>query len=142
MNTAAQPDPPATPADRVATVELIISTLLRVGVVSSLSIVMVGTILSFAHHSEYLSNPKALDHLTKPGAAFPHTLRDVAAGVLALRGQAIVVMGLILLIATPVMRVAVSVLAFIYQGDYKFTVITLIVLALLLASFLRGKTGE
>ena len=49
--------------------------------------------------------------------------------------------GLLVLIATPVLRVAVSILAFWQEGDRKFVLITSVVLALLLASFLLGKVG-
>jgi uncharacterized membrane protein len=125
--------------ERVRRVELLISNLLRSGVIASLALILFGTILSFVHHPAYVSSPEALHHLTQPGAAFPHTQRDVIAGVQAWRGQAIVTLGLLLLIATPVMRVAVSVLTFIYQRDRIFTLITLTVLVILLLSFILGK---
>jgi uncharacterized membrane protein len=47
--------------------------------------------------------------------------------------------GLLLLLATPVLRVAVSILAFIYEKDGIFVMITSIVLALLLLSFVLGR---
>ena len=80
-----------------------------------------------------------MKRLTQPGAALPHTLRDVVAGVRGLRGQALVTVGLLLLIATPVVRVGVSILAFFYQRDRIFTLITTVVLCLLLLSFVLGK---
>jgi len=43
------------------------------------------------------------------------------------------------LIATPVMRVAVSILVFVYENDRIFILITCVVLALLLLSFLLGE---
>jgi uncharacterized membrane protein len=57
------------------------------------------------------------------------------------QGRAIVMAGLLLLIATPVLRVAISVLAFVYQRDRTFVVITSVVLALLLTSFALGRGG-
>jgi uncharacterized membrane protein len=57
------------------------------------------------------------------------------------QGRAIVMAGLLLLIATPVVRVAISVLAFVYQRDRTFVVITSVVLALLLTSFALGRGG-
>jgi uncharacterized membrane protein len=57
------------------------------------------------------------------------------------QGRAIVMTGLLLLIATPVLRVAISVLAFVYQRDRTFVVITTVVLALLLTSFALGRGG-
>ena len=124
--------------ERVRSVELLISNLLRFGVITSLLIILLGETVSFVHHPEYLSNPPALQRLTTPGAAFPHTLRDVLYGVREFRGQAIVMLGLLLLIATPVVRVAVSIVGFALEGDYAYVVITSIVLALLILSFVLG----
>ena len=47
--------------------------------------------------------------------------------------------GLMLLIATPVARVAVSILGFVYEHDRRYVIITSIVLALLILSFVLGK---
>ena len=121
--------------------EILISTLLRTGVVTSLAIVILGTVVSFVHHPDYLDSPPALGRLTRPGAAFPHTLRDVARGARHFQGQAIVVVGLLLLVATPVLRVAVSVLAFVRQRDGTFVLITAVVLGLLLLSFVLGQAA-
>lgn len=123
-------------------VERVISVLLRVGVVVSLLVVVAGTVVSFVHHPAYLYSATDLGYLTKPGGAVPRTLGDVAAGVRAGRGQAIVVAGLLLLVATPVLRVAVAVVAFLIQKDRVFALITAVVLALLLLSFFLGRAGE
>ena len=124
--------------DRVRRVEVVISSLLRAGVLASLALVVVGTLISFARHPEYFSSPVDLGRLVEPGAAFPHSLGEVLRGILLLRGQAIITAGLLLLIVTPVMRVAVSIFAFIYQEDRTFTFITILVLFLLLLSFFLG----
>ncbi len=124
---------------RVERVELIISTLLRLGVGVSLLIILFGTVLSFVHHPGYFHSPDDLHHLTTPGAAFPHTMRQVGQGLLNGQGQAFVALGLIVLIATPIMRVAVSIFAFVYQRDRIFVLITALVLALLLLSFVLGR---
>jgi len=124
---------------RVRRVELLISALLRTGVVASLFLVVFGTALSFVNHPDYRSVPAELHRLTSPGAAFPRTLAEVWTGVKALRGQSIATLGLLLLIATPVLRVAVSVLGFVYERDRTYVAITLVVLALLVLSFFLGK---
>jgi uncharacterized membrane protein len=62
-------------------------------------------------------------------------------GLTKLRGQAIVVLGLLMLIATPVVRVAVSVLLFLEEGDLTYVAITTTVLVLLVLSFLIGGAG-
>ncbi|HEY7118445.1 MAG TPA: DUF1634 domain-containing protein [Tepidisphaeraceae bacterium] len=120
-------------------VELLISNLLRVGVIVSLFVIVFGTTLSFRHHRDYLSSPRELQHLTHPGTAFPHTFGEVFRGVRAMQGRAIVVLGLMLLIATPVLRVAVSIFAFVYERDLVFVLITGLVLGLLILSSILGR---
>jgi uncharacterized membrane protein len=132
--------PPVSEADaRVRQVELLISNLLRIGVIASLTLVVIGTIVSYVHHPTYETSTAELGPLTQPGASFPDTLHDILAGLQNLRGQAIVMVGLLALIATPITRVAVSILAFIYEKDRTYTLITMLVLALLLLSFVLGK---
>jgi uncharacterized membrane protein len=125
--------------EKARAVELLISNLLRIGVVSSLAIVVVGTVMSFLHHPEYITAEHSLQRLTSPGAAFPHTIHEVLQGIREGRGQSVVMIGLLLLIATPVVRVAVSIFAFVYERDRRYVVITTIVLLLLLLSFVLGK---
>ena len=127
--------------DRVHKVELVISRLLRVGVLTSLLIVLAGTVVTFVHHPHYLSSRRDLVNVTKPGAEFPHSLPSVVRGIQHSQGRAIVTLGLLLLVATPVLRVAVSVIAFVYQRDRTFVVITSVVLLLLITSFMLGKAG-
>lgn len=126
-------------AARVRKAELLISSILRIGVATSLVIIVSGTLVSFVHHPDYASAPSELQRLTQPGAAFPHTLAEVVDGIAKLRGQAIVVVGLLVLLATPVARVAVSILAFMYQRDRIFVILTTTVLFLLLLSFVLGR---
>ncbi len=127
-----------TPAD-MKRVELLISCLLLGGVVTSMATVLVGLLLMFAHHPDYLRLAADLRRLTAPGAAFPHTLGDVARGVAAGRGQAVAALGLLLLVATPILRVAVSLVGIILQRDRTYAVISAVVLIVLLISFLLGK---
>jgi len=137
-----QPRPMASrgpsPEDRVQRTEVLISRVLRTGTVLSLTLIVLGTLLSFVHHPEYVSSPEAMLRLTHPSRAFPHTLSDVLKGLRDLQGQAVVALGLLLLIATPVLRVAVSIVAFVQQGDRLFTLITAVVLGILLLSFALG----
>jgi uncharacterized membrane protein YfcA len=55
-------------------------------------------------------------------------------GLLVLRPQAVITLGLLLLIATPVVRVAVSIVAFAAEHDRRFVVVTTVVLLILLFS--------
>ena len=70
---------------------------------------------------------------------FPHTLGEVGSGLLSLHPQAIITLGLLLLLATPVVRVFASIFAFALEHDRRYVVITSVVLTILLVSFLLGK---
>ncbi|MCY1031486.1 DUF1634 domain-containing protein [Corallococcus sp. BB11-1] len=117
--------------------ELLISQLLRVGVLLSLSLVMCGMVITFIRHPDYFSSPDALERLTAPDSA-PHRLADVFEGVLAVRGQSFVMAGLLVMITVPVLRVALSLGLFRAQKDRTYAAITTGVLALLLLAFFLG----
>jgi uncharacterized membrane protein len=136
------PIPKPTPipsSDHVRKVELLISVILRTGVIASLLIVLTGLVLSFTHHSDYFSSPSMLKQITTPGRLVPHTLGEVFTGVRELKGEALITAGLLLLIATPVLRVAVSIFIFLAEKDWPFVLTTTFVLAMLILSFFLGK---
>jgi uncharacterized membrane protein len=117
-----------------------IARVLRTGVTLSLLLIVAGTVVSFLHHPEYLRSLIALERLTRPGIA-PHSLPEVVAGLAAGRGQSIVALGLLLLLATPVIRVALSLALFLRNRDRTFAALTLAVLLLLFVSLALGKAG-
>ena len=106
--------------------ELLISNVLRGGVLLSAAVILVGVILHYAR-------PAAA---TEGELGYPHHLGDVIPAVLAGNAQAIITLGLLILLATPVLRVAVSIGAFALEHDWMYVGITSLVLALLLASIL------
>ncbi len=126
-------------ADAVRRVELLLSRLLRAGVVVSLLTVVTGLVMSFARHPDYSRSVEALERLTHPDTAMARSLGDVWRGIAEGRGQAVTALGLLLLIATPVVRVAASVVAYLVERDWTYAIITGIVLALLVVSFVIGK---
>ena len=138
------PDPPDAKDPRRARDEQALETgiagVLRVGVTASLVLVVAGTVVSFVHHPDYLRSLVALERLTQPGIA-PHSISEVVEGLRAGRGQAIVALGLLLLLATPVLRVALSLALFVRSRDRAFAALTLLVLALLFLSLALGRAG-
>lgn len=105
--------------------ETVISRVLQVGVLLSMGLIVVGGAL-------WASRPPAL------GTAYPTTLHALAAGVAAGQPLAVIQLGLVVLLVTPVIRVAASALVFVRDRDTTFTAITLTVLALLLFGLLHG----
>jgi uncharacterized membrane protein len=110
--------------------EAIVGQLLRAGVILSAAVVLAGGILFVLRHGS-----ETPQYHTFHGE--PPEFRSVPliiAGVRGLRGRAIIQLGLLLLIATPVARVAFSVFGFARERDRLYVVITCVVLGLLLFS--------
>lgn len=121
--------------------ERFISWLLRIGVGLSAALIVLGMTLVFLHHPSYRTSTKDLGELTSGSLGFPHTVRAVFASVGEGHGQGLATLGLLLLIATPVMRVVISIGLFAREHDLLFVAITATVLALLLLSFALGAGG-
>ncbi len=136
---------PAEGTEALTRMELAISYALRGGVLLSAAVILVG-ILWFAvtqdtgyakvlpHH---LRDLLAFHQASGPGF-FPTSPRAVVAGAAAGKPYAIIGLGMLLLIATPVVRVALSVFFFLAQRDWLYVGITLFVLGVLLLSLFSG----
>lgn len=119
-------------------VETLIGWVLRAGVTISVSVIVIGLAITFVHHPEYVTSKDALRGLIDPARPELDSRAGVWRGLLQQRGQAVVMLGLLLLIATPVMRVAASIFIFARERDRLYIVITTLVLLLLLTSFFLG----
>jgi uncharacterized membrane protein len=107
---------------------------LRIGVALSLAVTCIGLVL-------LLSTDPSEAVVRQTGGFNPQTPATVFADLLRLRPKAIIDTGLILLILTPVLRVAVTAVAFTLDRDLVYTAITLFVLAVLVTSFFLGRAG-
>ena len=114
--------------------ELIISGVLRGGVVLSAAIILLGVALY------YLRTPRANPAIAQPDP-FPHSFPAILTGLAHADGLAIIALGLLILLATPVIRVAVSIVAFALEGDRLYVAITTLVLLILVVSFIAGRGG-
>jgi uncharacterized membrane protein len=123
--------------DRLGRMSLVIGNLLRVGVGGSLALVLFGMAITFARHPSYATSAAELPRLTHPAAASA-SLSAVARGAIRMEGRAWVLVGLLLLIATPTARVAASIVLYALQRDWTYVIITALVLALLFLSFMMG----
>jgi uncharacterized membrane protein len=122
------------PSDR--RVDEIMGALLRTGVVLSAMFVLAGGIVYLARHQMPVTNYRVF----QGEPAELRTVQGILREALALHGRGLIQLGLLILIATPIARVAFSVLAFLYERDWTYVVVTLIVLALLVYS-LFGQHG-
>lgn len=127
-------------------VELFIAHLLRWGVIISFAIVSVGIALVLitgqtGYASIHLDDLNSIIQFHPSHPDYPNSINDVLTGVAALKPYALVSLGLLVLIAIPVMRVAVSVVAFFSERDWTYVLITAFVLGVLILSFALGVTS-
>lgn len=125
-------------------VELMISNLLRWGVAFSLMLLAAGTTLGFLQSGGYGQGggtPEDFQQLLAHPDLSLLTFSGFLNAAVHLRGEALIAPGLLLLIVTPLLRVAVSIVGFALERDRLYMAITSAVLALVLLSFALGKAG-
>ena len=126
------PDPrSATPARlrQDQKVERIVGVLLQTGVLLSILVALIGMSL-------YLGRAGRQVAAFQVFRGEPVDLRGapaIVAAALAGRREAIIQLGVVILIATPIARVLLSLVAFAVQRDRTYVVVTLIVLVVLLS---------
>jgi uncharacterized membrane protein len=104
--------------------------LLRVGVLTAAAIVIVGgAAYMLRHHSAVVELG-----VFRGEPAGLRSVLGIVRGALALDSLAWVQLGLLVLIATPTMRVAFAVVAFALEGDPLYVGISAVVLAVILGS--------
>ncbi|MDU1890601.1 MAG: DUF1634 domain-containing protein [Dysgonomonas sp.] len=121
--------------------ELLIGKLLRYGVILACSITLFGGVVYLLqNHGISMEHYKPTpDGLPFPGVEYYlRELSTIIPRVLSFDGAAIIQLGVCVLIATPILRVAFSVIGFLIERDYMYVVITLIVLAIIIANMLLG----
>jgi uncharacterized membrane protein len=111
-------------------VEDLIGNLLRVGVLLSAFVVFCGGVVYLARHG----NEPADYRVFHGEPSDLRTIPGVLGEVLSFQGRGIIQLGLLLLIATPVARVALSIVGFAAERDRMYVGFATIVLVILLYS--------
>ena len=117
-------------------VDALLGTLLRVGVLLSAAIVAAGGVIYLLKYGA--GTPAYADFRGEP--ADLRSVGGIVRAALELRGRGLIQLGLLVLIATPVARVAFSLFAFARQRDRTYVLVTAFVLLLLVLS-LTGVIG-
>lgn len=117
-----------------AGIERMVSVLLRTGVMISGAVVLCGGILYMTRYGY----DRVDYHVFHAQAAVDSLLGQIVKGAIALRSRSIIQLGLLLLIATPIARVAFSLVGFALERDRTYVLVTAIVLAVLLFSLVHG----
>jgi uncharacterized membrane protein len=112
----------------------IIGRLLQAGVLLAAAVVLAGGVFYLVrHHSDHINY-----HTFAAGGRSLRTLSGIARSAAGLDSEGLIQIGLVLLIATPVARVAMAVAGFALERDRLYTVVSLIVLLILAFSLMHA----
>ncbi len=114
--------------------EIEIARMLLLGIILSALVVVLGTALMF--HDTSLAAPN-YTHFHSMTASLS-SVKGIVQGSLHLHADAVIQLGLLLLIATPVARVLFCVVGFARQQDKLYVVVSSTVLMILIYSLTRG----
>jgi len=107
-----------------------IGIVLRTGVIAAAIVVAAsGTLYLVGHHADA---PRFARFTTESSDL--RTISGILRSSVQLRSEAMIQLGLLLLIATPIVRVALAAVGFYFERDYLYVVVSLIVLTVLLFS--------
>lgn len=115
-------------------VEQLVGRLLQIGVAVAALVVIVGGVILLSQHGAEIPNYSTFRG--EPESI--RTLYGVVHGLAAADARSIIQFGLLLLIATPILRVAFTWVAFLLQRDWVYVGVTTVVLALLLFGLISG----
>ncbi|HVW97935.1 MAG TPA: DUF1634 domain-containing protein [Mucilaginibacter sp.] len=118
-------------------IQKLVGQVLRGGMIVSISIVFFGGIFYLWRHGHSVPDYKAFKGIP----AFLQHTDSLISAAFALKGQAIIQLGIVLLVATPILRVMFSTVGFLLEKDYLYVGISLLVLIIIFASMLSGRAG-
>lgn len=116
-------------------IQQFIGNLLRVGVLLASAVALIGGVLYLSMHGME-SRPDYHQFHNEP-ASYTHFM-GIINGVFSGNAGAIMQLGVVILILTPIMRVVCSLFSFAIEKDKMYVVITLIVLCIILFSMFCG----
>lgn len=113
-------------------IETLVGVMLRTGVLLAAAVVFAGGVLYLAQNRG--PRPNYQQFHGEP----PHLLQlaGIAHGVATGDARSIIMLGLLLLVATPVARVAMCVVGFLFERDKLYVAISSLVLVILLYSLI------
>lgn len=119
-------------------ISMLVGQILRIGVIfSSITLILGGVLYLMLHGQDPIPNYK--EFVGEPTSNT--TISGIILGASQFNIPQIIQFGVLLLIGTPILRVIGSLFGFIIEKDTMYVIITLIVLAVIIASILSGIKG-
>ncbi len=113
-----------------ARVQRAVGNLLRAGVLLAAVVVLAGGVLFLLRHGGSVPNYRVFRGEPVDLRSLAGIVRDALSG----SGRGLIQLGLLILVATPVARVAFTAIAFAFERDRTYVLVALLVLSLLLKS--------
>lgn len=110
---------------------IVIGNIMRWGVILALSFAAFGGIIYLIRHGNESTSFSTFNELN---LSVKEILSNTFSGLIHFKGRAYITLGILILFATPVLRVIFSLIGFILEKDKLYIVITLIVLAIIALS--------
>ncbi|CAD7798736.1 hypothetical protein CHRY9390_00379 [Chryseobacterium aquaeductus] len=111
-----------------------VGNLLRLGVILSVITSLIGFAKLFLEGFKMPRKYKLLDMGTSSEKVWSHFWETLCKG----EGMAIIQLGILMLIFTPLMRIIFALIGYLKEKDYLYVVISSIVLAIMAVSFFTG----
>lgn len=111
-----------------------VGNLLRLGVILSVITSLIGFVKLFMEGFVMPKKYKLLDMGTSSEKVWSHFWTTLMKG----EGMAIIQLGILMLIFTPLMRIIFALIGYLKEKDYVYVVISSIVLAIMAVSFFTG----
>lgn len=120
--------------------EIIISRILKFGVITSALLVLVGICLFLSNHNSNIgpSAGQSYKQYLTAGFKIPHSISSIGTSLKNDSGLGLITLGILLMIITPMLRVATSILLFLRQRNIPMVLVTIFVLFVLVTSFVIG----
>jgi uncharacterized membrane protein len=124
---------------RVEKAEIMISWILRWGVLLCAAVIAGGWVLSFIQGHGLAIVHSAMSGKELHGVFIPRHPQEFWQGLAQGDSEVIVALGLLLLILLPVTRVATSAVVFLLEKDYLFVAMSVFVFSVLVFSMVMGR---
>ncbi|AYN01690.1 DUF1634 domain-containing protein [Chryseobacterium sp. 3008163] len=111
-----------------------VGNLLRLGVILSVITSLIGFVKLFMEGFKMPRKYKLLDMGTSSEKVWSHFWETLCKG----EGMAIIQLGILMLIFTPLMRIIFALIGYLKEKDYTYVIISSIVLIIMVISFITG----
>lgn len=108
---------------------------MRWGIIAAITMALLGAFIFLINHG---SESVAYNQFIEDDVPIKTILKNTWNGLLSVQGSSYIMLGILLLFATPLIRVVFSLIVFIIEKDKMYILITLIVLSIIFISINGG----